>query len=152
MKQTNKRILTLTAVTALAIGVAGGVYARGGFGPGWGGPHGMMGGPGMMGGGPGLFQTQNLDQLKTDLAITPEQEAAWNSYAEAVKAKVTLMDSHRQAMLDGTVTPDQRFTFHQEGQAQMQKVFAARQALYGVLTPEQRSKTANPVGRGCRRW
>jgi len=159
MKQTTKRVLTLTAVSALIIGAAGGVFARGGFGPGWGGHHGMMGGgpgygggPGMMGGGRGMFQAQNLDQIKTNLGITPEQEPAWNAYADAVQARTDLMNSHRQAMFSGTVTPDQRLAFHQEGLAQMQKVVEARQALYATLTPEQQARGGYLTGRNCRRW
>ena len=45
MKQTTKRILGIAAASALVIGATTGVFARGGFGPGWGGHHGMMGGP-----------------------------------------------------------------------------------------------------------
>lgn len=60
MKQNAKRYLSIVAVSALVIGVTGGVLAHGGFGPGsgpgWGGHQGMMGTPGGMhrfGGGPG---------------------------------------------------------------------------------------------------
>ena len=50
MKQTTKYLLGFAAASALVIGATNGVFARGGFGPGWGGHQGMMGGPGGMGG------------------------------------------------------------------------------------------------------
>ena len=60
MKKTTKRILGIAAASAIVISVTTGVFAHGGygsgFGPGWGGHHGMMGGPGGMhrgSGGPG---------------------------------------------------------------------------------------------------
>jgi Spy/CpxP family protein refolding chaperone len=151
MKQASKRVLGVVAISALLIGAgSSGVFARGGFGPGWGGHQGMMGGPGF--GGPGMFQTRNLGQLKTTLGITPEQESAWGAYAAAVEAKTDLMTTHRQAMFNGAVTPEDRIAFHQQGLAQMQQVVQARQALYAVLTPEQQAKAGNMVGNRCRRW
>lgn len=42
MKQTTKYLLGIAAAYALVMG-ASGVFARGGFGPGWGGHHGMQG-------------------------------------------------------------------------------------------------------------
>ncbi len=174
MKQTTKYILGIATASALIISATSGVFAHGGFGPGWGGhqgmmggpggmmggPGGMMGGPGRMGGGPGMkmggdpvaYTDQHLTQLKTTLAITPEQEATWNTYAEALKAKAGLMTSHRQAMFNGTVSPEQRQGFHQQGFAQMQKVNEAGNGLYAVLTPEQQAKAGNLTGTNCRRW
>lgn len=168
MKQTTKYILGITAASVLIIGATSGVFARGGFGPGWGGHHGMMGGaggmmggPGGMRGGPGMmmggdpvaYTDQRLTQLKTTLGITPEQQSTWNTYAEALTAKAGLMASHRQTMFgSGGVTPEQRLEFHQQGLAQMQKVTDAGSGLYAALTPEQQAKAGNLVGPNCRRW
>jgi Spy/CpxP family protein refolding chaperone len=161
MKQTTKRILGIAAASALLIGATGGVFARGGYGPGWGGHHGMMGGPGgmggmsggpgwMMGGDPVAYTEQQLTQLKTDLGITPEQETAWNAYAEAVQAKAGLMAAHRQAMFgNATVTPEQRQSFHQQGLEQMRQVTQARRDLYAALTPEQQAKAGGLIGPRC---
>ena len=151
MKQTTKRVLGIAAASALLIGAAGGVFAHGGYGPGWGGHHGMMGGPRgmgayggpgwMMGGDPAAYTDQRLTQLKTTLGITPEQEAAWNAYAEAVQARAGIRAAHHEAMFgQGTVTPEQRLGFHEQGLAQMQKVTAATRDLYAALTPEQQAK------------
>jgi len=152
MKQTTKRFLTLAAASALVLAAATGASAGGGFGPGWGGHRGMMGGPGgmhaglggpgwMMGGDPVAVTDQQLSQLKTNLGITPEQEDAWNGYAEAVKGQAGLMAAHHAAMAGSTaVTPEQRQSLHQQGWTQMQAVVDATQNLYAVLTPEQQAK------------
>jgi hypothetical protein len=58
MKQTTKKFLSVTAASALVIGLVSGVFAHGGYGsgPGWGGNHHMMGGAGgMMGGAGGMM-------------------------------------------------------------------------------------------------
>ena len=102
-----------------------------------------MGGPGCMGGmggGPGMMMTgasidqfdQRLADLKTRLGITPEQESAWNAYAQAVEGKFGLMQAHHASMVtSGPPSPAQRQAFHQEGFAQMQNVLSARQDLIG---------------------
>ncbi|RLJ20521.1 hypothetical protein DJ031_05730 [bacterium endosymbiont of Escarpia laminata] len=162
MKKTTKQFLGIAAASALVISVASGVFAHGGFGPGfgpgWGGHHGMMGGPGgmhgpgggpgwMMGGDPFVYADQQLTGLKSTLGITVEQEDAWNTYEEAVKGKVGVMLSHRQTMFgSGTIAPEQRFTFHQQGLEQMQKVTAASRGLYAVLTPAQQERAGNLIG------
>ena len=154
MKQTTKRILGIAAASALVIGATTGVFARGGFGPGWGGHHGMMGGPGgpgrMMGGDPVAYAEQRLARQKTTLGITPEQEAAWNIYADAVKGKAGLMVAHRQVMFSsGGVTAEQRQAFHQQGLAQMQQLTAAGRGLQAVLTPEQQTRFGGLIGPRC---
>jgi len=158
MKQTTKRLLGITAASVLVIGATTGVFARGGFGPGWGGHQGMMGGPGgmhgpfggrgmMMNADPMAYAEQRLTALKTDLGITADQEAAWTTYAEAVKAKAGLMAVHRATMHGAdTVTHEQRLTFHQQGLEQMQKVAGATRELYAVLTPEQQTKVGGLAG------
>ena len=158
MKQTTKRYLGIAAASALVIGVTTGVFAHGGFGPGWGGHHRMMGGPHgmhgpgggggwMMGGDPVAYAEQQLNGLKAKLGITADQESAWNAYEQAVKGKAAVMLSHRQAMSgSGSMTPEQRFAFHQQGLDQMQKVTIASRDLYNVLTPEQQGKAGNLMG------
>ncbi|MCU7936470.1 MAG: Spy/CpxP family protein refolding chaperone [Candidatus Thiodiazotropha sp. (ex Dulcina madagascariensis)] len=158
MKQTTKRYLGIAVASALVIGVASGVFARGGFGPGWGGHHGMMGGPGGMqglGAGPGLmmrgdpvaYVDQQLTRLKGTIGITADQEIAWNAYAEAVKGKAGLMLAHRQTMFGSVqTTPEQRLTFHEQGLEQMLKVTTASRDLHAILTLEQQAKAGNLIG------
>lgn len=161
MKQTTKRVLGIATLTALAIVMTTGVFAKPGFGPCGAGQRGMMGGPGGMqgmGSGPGWMSKedqiantkQRLSDLKNNLGITAEQEAAWNAYEQAVEGKIELMQTHRQAMINnGPVTPEQRQAFHQEGFNQMTKIRDARRGLLQVLTPEQQSKTGNLIGLNC---
>ena len=162
MKQNTKRYLGIAAVSALVIGVTGGVLAQGGFGPGfgpgWGGHQRMMGNPGGMhrfGGGPGgmmgsdpaAFTDQRLTELKSTIDVTDEQESVWNTYADAVKSQVGVMQSHRQLMFGSEpITPDQRLAFHQQGLDQMQKMATASRDLYSTLTPEQQTRAGNLIG------
>lgn len=164
MKKSTKHTLTLVGAAALIIGTGSIVFAHGygpGYGPGWGGHHGMMGGPGgfygsgvgrgmMMGGYGMLYGDQQLSGLKEALGITDNQEAAWNKYADAVKARADLMQSHRQQMFTtAPVGQDQRLVFHQEGLDQLRQVTAARQDLYEVLTPQQRATADTYTGWPC---
>ena len=164
MKQSTKRTLTVVGAAALIIGAGSVAFAQGygpGYGPGWGGHRGMMGGPGggygpgmgrgmMMGGYGAAYGDQRLAELKEALGITSGQEAAWNRYADAVKARADLMQSHRQQMFAmGTVTPDQRLSFHQQGLDQLQQVSASRRDLYSVLTPSQRATADTYTGWPC---
>jgi len=156
MKQTTKSFLCIAAASALAIGATSGVFAHGGFGPGWGGQHGMMGGgmhpmsagsgP-MMGGDPVAFASERLGELKNTLAITPEQESAWQAYVDAVQEKAGLMAAHREVMQSSTLSADQHQVFHQQGLEQMRKLSDATGALYAVLTPEQKARADGLIGR-----
>jgi Spy/CpxP family protein refolding chaperone len=166
MKRSGKSTLALIGAAALIIGAGSVAFARGygpgyGYGPGWGGHHGMMGGPGgfygpgggrgmMMGGYTAGLADQQLADLKTTLGITPDQEAAWAGYTEAVKGRADLMQAHRQQMFtSGLISPDQRLTFHQQGLQQLQQVNAARQDLYSVLSPQQRAIADTYTGWPC---
>ncbi len=156
MKQSTKQLIGFTAVAALVVGAASGVFARGGFGPGWGGHHGMMGGPGTgYGHGPGHMMVnysgealdQRLADQKVRIGITADQETAWTAYTTAVKGKYDLMQSHRQARFGDTgVDANQIQSFHQQGLTQMQNVLKATQDLYAVLTPEQQTQAGNLIG------
>ncbi|MEL0586388.1 MAG: Spy/CpxP family protein refolding chaperone [Candidatus Thiodiazotropha sp. (ex. Lucinoma kazani)] len=162
MKQTTKRFLGIAAASAIVIGVTTGVFARGGFGPGyghgWGGHQGMMGGSGgmhgpgsgsgwMMSGNLGAYADQQLTDLKATLGITADQEGAWDAYVGAVKGKAELMSSHRQAMMGAKqMAPEQHFAFHQQGLDQMQKITTARSDLFNVLTSEQQARAGNLIG------
>lgn len=162
MKQTTKRILGIAIASTLVIGVASGVFARGGFGPGWGGHRGMMGGYGGMMGGPGAmmggyggmmnsdpvaYTDRRLTELKTTLDITADQETVWKSYSDAIKGSAGLMLAHRTTMHSSQqIEPEQRFTLHEEGLQQMQTVTTAGRDLFQVLTPEQKDRAGNLIG------
>ena len=128
----------------------------GGAGPGYG-PMGMMngGGPGarggMWGGGMrgaviGFMSAQNLDAVKSQLAITAQQEPAWSAFAAKAAEQASLMQSTREQRWQGAgagTTPqarmEQNIGLMGQHLASMQAMKGAMTDLYAVLTPEQRS-------------
>jgi hypothetical protein len=126
---------------------------------------GFGGGPGGRGGGPGFGRGMNdpveyLAALKTELAITPAQDAAWNSYAEVVQT----MANQMRAMHANVYEAMQTATW-QERRDMMNAMFQSRteahrmvqeaaQKLLPNLNPAQRSQAAlklpglMPQGRG----
>ena len=115
---------------------------------------GMMHG-GMAGGGAWAMAGQNLDQLKTQLGITSQQEPAWQAFASKATEQAGLMQAthaqHHQDASAPTAAPDRMaqrigtMTQHLEG---MQAVNAALKDLYAVLTPEQRNIADTRFGHG----
>lgn len=157
MKRIHKFIVGSTAALAIAAAVTAVVAAPDGMmGAGTGmmggmGAAGMMGGAGgmgmMQGGmGGGMMSEQGLAQLKTQLAITPQQESAWQAFATQATQQAKLMqathEQHHQPANANTPAPD-RMAQHLGAMAQhlpgMQAMSEALSNLYAVLTPEQRS-------------
>ena len=154
---------TLALVTTVAIAQGGPGYGmgagmmHGGMGMGPGMMHGGMGmgpgmmhggmGPGMMqGGGPGAMSAQHLTEMKTRLAITPEQETAWQAFAAKAAEQATLMQAlhaQQQQAADANEAAPDRMARHIGSMTQrlagMQAMNAAMKDLYAVLTPEQRT-------------
>jgi hypothetical protein len=158
-------------ITVLSLATAGAVFAHPGMGmgPGYGmgmGPGSGMGmGPGYgmgMGMGPGhgmgmrgamagpeaaAWMTGRLAELKTELKITPTQDAAWQAYTTVVQQQAAAGQALRAQMLaqtpaPGTATPaDRSAQFEAMGKLREQHL-AARDAalkdLYAVLSPEQK--------------
>ena len=159
MKQSTKQWFGLLAASALVFGAATavgqgmGVGPGMGMGPGMGGHQGMMGvgpggmGPGM-GGGSVAAATEQLARTKSALGITDAQEGAWKAYEQAVINQSALMSSHRDTMMSGGTRPagDQRAAMHQQGSAMMQQTVQARQNLYQVLSPAQKTTAGNLMG------
>lgn len=116
-----------------------------GAGPGYG----MGGGIGMMGmrGGRMLLDPAELPALKTKLAITSEQEAAWTGYADAVKA---LWDFHGAA---GGPPADRqaRRERHDAAWDLHSKVWDARDKLRTSLAADQRQQLDQSIPAGCGR-
>ncbi len=129
-------VLTLAVVTAVAAAPDSPMAGTG--------PYRSMGG--MSGGGPVMMSAQTLTQIKTQLAIKPEQESAWQAFAVKAAEQAGLMQAghaqHHQAVETKAAAPDVmaqhvgQMTQHLAG---MQAVSAALKDLYAVLTPEQRS-------------
>lgn len=114
-------------------GPMGFMHGGGGYGMmGGGGGYGMMGGGGgygMMGGwgGAGFADpTARLDALKTELAIRPEQTAAWDAYVKAVRDSAAQMQAIR-----GSIDFDKlRMMSWQDHQAYMGELHDRRAAAF----------------------
>lgn len=140
---------------------------------GWGMGSGMMGqcmGPGMM--GPGMQGMMNapmmgmmmgyapavsgrLAYVKAELGITDAQQAAWDAYTSAVTTRATgMQDMHTsmmQAMQTGSAV--QRLEAHAKAMekmvADLNALKPATEALYAVLTDEQKKKADVLLVTGC---
>ena len=109
-------------------------------------------GPGMMGGGGrgmmgGYWNTGTyLDALKTQLAITPNEEPAWKEYADTVSGIGVQMQGLHQTMFElmGTASwQERRNLMNQMFQARQQAfvtVQGAATKLMPALSPAQKSK------------
>jgi len=129
---------TITTLTGVAVGAVAQPAAGPGRGP--------MGGagPGMMG---GSWNTGSyLASLKSELNITPNQEAAWKNYADAVSGAGEQMQGLHQTMFDAMGTAS-----WQEHRDMMNGMFEARQQAFDtvhdaadkllpVLDPAQKAK------------
>lgn len=156
MKRTHRILANATAVLALAAitsvsaapqGAAGGCDGSGPgsgrMGMGMGQGHGMSG---MHYGGFGGNATAGLAALKTKLAISPEQEAAWQAFATQATEQSSQMQAMRaqyQATASAETTAPTMMslrigamTQRLEGMQAMNKSFTE---LYAVLTPQQRT-------------
>ena len=118
-----------------------------------GGMQGMMG-PGMMMGYGPMMQGQ-LAYLKAELGITDAQTKAWNDYVSAVEARATTMQGMHAAMMQSmqTGTALERMEAHtqvmQNILESMKAIKPATEALYKVLTDDQKKKADLLLGSGC---
>jgi len=137
-------------VIAAAIGVtAATTFAAPLFAQPMGGPRGpgmMRGpGPGMMIGGPEAY----LDGLKSQLAITSGQEAAWNTYAGVVKQHAPQLHAARMHMFEAMNTAtwtERRDMMHramEERQEAQTAIHAAAEALMPSLNATQKTQAAS---------
>lgn len=152
MKLTYKIIAGVAA--SLALAAAGVVYANPGMGSGMGQGmnmgmgHGMAGGM-MAGADVGAMAATRLADLKTELKITPTQEAAWLTFenqakqqSAAMQAMRSQMQSQMQNQQPGATSTDfaaQRNAMMALRDANRTARDAAVKDLYAVLTPEQKA-------------
>lgn len=117
-------------------------------------------GQGMMGMGPmgmmyGPALDRRLDSIKSQLGVTDAQSAAWNSYVGAVKARVSAMadmrESTTKAMRSGTAVArmDAHIKAMETMTESLKALKPATEALYSVLTPEQKQKADALLGTGA---
>jgi len=144
MKVTRK-ILAVT-VTALTLGLSmAPVQARpGGMGMGPCG-QGMMGGmgPGMGSGNMAANVDARLNDVKSQLKLVPEQEGAWQAYADKVKEQAQRMQTLRETRPGATMNGPDRQAFRASMMRQradeMDAIAQASRGLYATLTPEQKA-------------
>ena len=121
---------------------------------------GMMGmmGQGMMGGRQARMSAMvdgRLAYLKGELKITDAQIEAWNGYAEAVKARVNIMQGMRQSMMNAMQSGsaiermDARTKSMEAMVETMKAVSPATVKLYAVLTAEQKKTADQLIGSEC---
>ncbi len=123
---------------------------------------GMMGQGGwgrgmMMGRQPnmGAMVEGRLAYLKSELNITAEQAAAWDTYASAVKGRVESMQGMRQSMIntmrDGTALErmDARISVMEAMLESMKDLKPATEALYAALNDEQKKIADDLIGADC---
>jgi protein CpxP len=159
-----KRIhaVAVGVVAGLSLAVAAVTIAQpvGGMGPGYG--HGMGMGQGY-GPGAGVDPTTRIDtrlgEMKAQLNLTADQEAAWQTFTVAARKQAADMQALRSQMQqDPGTAPDrmgQRATMMQQRSEAMATMTNAFNALYAVLTPAQKAiadQSFGMMGRGGMRF
>jgi hypothetical protein len=132
-----------------------------GMGPGYGQGMGHGFGPGMgmgRGYGPGAgfdhagAADARLADVKARLNITAAQESAWQAFAAAAKEQGASMQALRDKMHQDAGTAPERMALHaqamQQRAAGMAAMSNAFNALYEVLTPEQKAIADQNFGMG----
>jgi hypothetical protein len=123
------------------------------MGPGMGGMMGPMMGMMMM--GPGPMMEGQLAYEKAELGITGDQTAAWDEYVAAIKEHGAAMQGMHadmmQIMQTGNATA--RLDAHIKAMEAMldslKALKPATEALYAVLSDEQKKKADQLLGGGC---
>ena len=119
--------------------------------------HGGSGmGPGAMHGGPGatFADPTQIDNLKTELGITPVQEAAWTTYATVLQEAAAAVRTTREGVDPSTVSklsPAERFAFvtkiREQAQEQVEAVQSAANDLLATLDDTQKAKAQEVLPR-----
>lgn len=175
MNGTRRIVIGAAAALGLAFAATAGAHPGGGMGPGHGGMghgHGMGGGqgacaqgeggasfcgargagPGFGRGNPAAASEGRLSSLKSELAITPAQEKAWNAYSAAVRARAAEAQGLRGKAAEAGIAAPERFAQRAEVMKQrvagMEAMAAAVKDLYAVLTPEQKAIADQQLARG----
>ena len=162
-------VMAIGGASVVAIAQTGPGYGPGGYGgygcgygpgimQGWGGGYGMMG---YWGGAGFADPAAQLDAVKSDLALRPDQTAAWDDYAKAVtdgSAQLrALRDNIDFAKLRAMSWQDHwayMGQFHDKQAAVFRSIQTARDDLLAKLDDSQKSRllSAGPgfYGRGAR--
>ena len=152
MNKTGKIVLgTIAAIGLMVNGVAMAHNPDDGRGPGMMCP-GMMG-PGMMGrnnmGGMHCDRearaAEHLSSVKEQLKLTDEQTGAWQAFETAVTSQMANMPKGHH---DRSGKMEDHIAFMEQRLAGMKTVLKARNDLYAVLTPEQKTTAGQLLQHG----
>lgn len=162
--KTSTQIISIAAAV-LALGASGfalaqagqGAYGRMGSGMGMhGGAQSGMG-SGMRGAGQPAEAAARLAATKAELKITAEQEPAWQAFEAVVRQQAEARQAYRSTMqarmqdpaaaagIDHTAQRETMMKLRESDQAARDQ---ARQALYAVLSPEQKALADERLGAG----
>ena len=103
----------------------------------------------------GAMAEGRLAYLKAELKISDAQKAAWKEYADAVKARVAVMQTMRQSMMEtmqkgnASKRMETRITGMEAMVEAMKAVKPAIDKLYAVLADEQKKVADQLIGAGC---
>jgi hypothetical protein len=92
---------------------------------------------------------QHISQLRTQLQITPAQDAQWNQFAQAMQQNADNMHAaleQRGAQLNTMNAPQDMQSYAHLAQVHaedMQRLAAAFQSLYDAMTPAQQQNADN---------
>ena len=119
-----------------------------------GGKRGMKKGHGMMMHSVPMMEGR-LAYIKADLGITEAQMPAWNEYADTVRARHTKMEDMHAGMMKAKESGsalqrmDARIERLESMLDSLKALKPATDALYAVLTDEQKKKADQLLGGGC---
>lgn len=151
MKKSTSVAAGLVAGVALAVAAATYAQPYGGMGQGFGPGMGMGPGHGPMAGvDHAALADARLADMKTLLKINTSQDATWQVFATAARQQAAGMQAMRAQMQDsGLTAPErmaQRTAAMQARSAGMVTMTNAFNALYALLTPEQKAIADQGVG------
>ena len=91
----------------------------------------------------GKFFEKNLANLHTALKLTPDQEAAWKTWSEQIKAGKEERKERREEFANWQNLPaiermEKALEFSKARQAHLEAAIAATKTFYATLTPEQK--------------
>ncbi|MBS0558589.1 MAG: Spy/CpxP family protein refolding chaperone [Proteobacteria bacterium] len=114
-------------------------------------------GPGGMAGPMGMMRFDHIEGciafLRAERGVTDAKQPQWDAFADALRKQASAMTMMREQMVQGgmlTNWPDRLTRSERMLSARLDALKAIEgpaRALYGVLSPEQQSKSDNLMGR-----
>lgn len=134
-------LIAALGFSSLVVAHPGGMGMRMGMGP----MGGMAGPRAMMMADPAALVEQHLAEARTVLKITADQEAAWQGFATKARAQAADRQGMRERMWQQQTSGSAPEIMQQRAEtmksmvARMETMSTSLQALYAVLSPEQKA-------------